>query len=370
MKQSLYTVFVFAYVNTKRFFRNRVAIFFGLLFPLIILFVLGGIFGNAGNNISFNIALINESQSPIAAQMSTNLASVSVFKINTKITTLSDAQVQMANGTLDAAVVLPASFGQTAAGSSTPSGAAVIYYPYTNAQEAQALESVIQAALQPLNGQFVTTAMPFGVSVQETGTQGLTSFDYTFAGLLGFALLGIGIFGPVNIFPELKKQGVLRRLETTPLKVWQYFVATALSQCAVGLLTIAAMFLCAILIFHLQVVGNYFELFVYLILSIITMLGIGLAVGGWAKDQSQAAPLSNIIVFPMMFLSGTFFPRFLMPGWLQGISTYFPLTPIIDGLRMIATQGKHLTDIGPQLGLLLVWTVVIYVIAFRVFRWS
>jgi ABC-2 type transport system permease protein len=59
-----------------------------------------------------------------------------------------------------------------------------------------------------------------------------------------------------------------------------------------------------------------------------------------------------------------------MPEWLQGVSTYLPLTPIIDGIRLIATEGKHLTDIMPQIGLIGIWTVVIYLIAFRVFRWE
>ena len=102
----------------------------------------------------------------------------------------------------------------------------------------------------------------------------------------------------------------------------------------------------------------------------ITLLGIGLALGGWAKNERQAAPLSNIIVFPMLFLSGAFFPRFLMPDWLQNISAFLPLTPIIDGIRLIATEGKHFIDILPQIGLTGAWLVVIYVIAFRVFRWE
>ena len=71
-----------------------------------------------------------------------------------------------------------------------------------------------------------------------------------------------------------------------------------------------------------------------------------------------------------MFLSGTFFPRFLMREWLQKISAFIPLTPIVDGIRLIATEGKHLWEIGPQLGLIGIWFIVIYAIAFKVFRWE
>ena len=100
------------------------------------------------------------------------------------------------------------------------------------------------------------------------------------------------------------------------------------------------------------------------------ILGIGLAIGGWARNERQAAPLGNIIVFPMLFLSGTFFPRYAMPEWLQNASSYLPLTPVIDGIRLIANEGKSLGGVAPQLGMIGVWAVIIYLIAFRVFRWE
>jgi ABC-2 type transport system permease protein len=59
-----------------------------------------------------------------------------------------------------------------------------------------------------------------------------------------------------------------------------------------------------------------------------------------------------------------------MPEWLQGITSYIPMSPVIDGARLLITEGKHLTDIGTQLGIMAVWMVVIYIIAFRVFRWE
>jgi ABC-2 type transport system permease protein len=142
------------------------------------------------------------------------------------------------------------------------------------------------------------------------------------------------------------------------------------SQAITGAIAIAIQFAVAIKVFHLKVDGNYAEIALFVILSIFMILGLGLAIGGWAKNERQAAPLSNIIVFPMLFLSGTFFPRYLMPHWLQTITNYLPLTPVIDGLRLLTTEGKSLLDIGPQLGLIAIWFVVIYAIAFRVFKWE
>jgi ABC-2 type transport system permease protein len=180
----------------------------------------------------------------------------------------------------------------------------------------------------------------------------------------------MGIFGPINVFPELKKQGILRRLHTTPLRVWQYFTSTMIAQAIIGLVSLSIMFAVAMTVFHLHVVGNWLLIAAWLVVSITMILGIGLAIGGWAKNERQAAPLSNIIVFPMLFLSGTFFPRFLMPDWLQKITNYLPLSPVIDGIRLITTEGKGILDLLPQIGIIGAWMIIIYIIAFRVFRWE
>jgi ABC-2 type transport system permease protein len=224
--------------------------------------------------------------------------------------------------------------------------------------------------MDEINKQLVDIKTPFTVTQISTNTESLTQFDYTFAGLLGFAIIGLGIFGPVNVFPELKKQGVLRRLHTTPLKVWEYFVANVMSQGLIGLLAIAILFGFSLTVFDLQMRGSYIAFFVFVLISIVMIYGIGLAIGGWAKNERQAAPLSNLITFPMIFLSGTFFPRFLMPEWLQSITNYLPLTPVIDGIRLIVTEGKTLIEISSQIAVISIWAVIIYIIAFRVFRWE
>lgn len=369
MKRSLFTVLTFVKINTRRFFRDKLALFFSIGFPLIFLFVFGGL--NSGSkDVSFNVALINQSQSMFAKDFVKQTTEGKVLKVHQEVTTLDQAKEKMSRSELDAVIVLPSDFGAIKTGTNIPSGQAKIYYTQNNQQSATALSGALEAEFKAINAQFVKYDAPFSVTLEQLNQRSLSAFDYTFAGLLGFAIIGMGIFGPVNVFPELKKMGILRRLSTTPLKVWQYFLSVMIGQAIIGLISLAIMFAVAIGVFHLQVVGNYFELAAYLVYGIIMILGIGLALGGWAKNERQVAPLANIIVFPMMFLSGTFFPRFLMPEWLQNISTFLPLTPVVDGIRLIATEGKHFVDILPQIGLIGLWMVVIYAIAFRVFRWE
>ncbi len=369
MKKKFLPIYIFAKISVKRSFRDKTAIFFLFLFPLIFLFIFGGIFSK-NSDVSFRVALINQSDSSFAKDFVSKAESQKVFKVDKASNDPDEAKQKMAMGQLDATIILPKDFGQVKPGDSFPSGQAEIIYTQNSQQAGQTLDSILNQQFAEINSKFVQNRTPFSATATQSNDKSLSSFDYTFAGLVGFAILGLGIFGPVNYFPELKKQGVLRRIHTTPLLPWQYFMSSVLSQAVIGLLSVALMFVVAMTVFDLKLVGNLLELIVFIIISIILIFGIGLAVGGWAKNENQSAPLANLITFPMMFLSGTFFPRFMMPDWLQTVSSFLPLTPVIDGTRLIATEGQSLLQLGPQLAMMGAWIVLIYIVAFRVFRWE
>lgn len=369
MKKSFLPITVFAKISIKRSFRDKTAVFFIFLFPLIFLFIFGGIFGK-NNDVSFRVAIINQSNTDLAKDFASSAKSNKIFKVDEQSDTLDKAKQKMQKSQIDATIIIPPEFGEKKDNQQFPSGEAKIIYTQNNEQASRALSSIMSAQFAQINSKFVKQETPLTVTTEQLNAKSLNQFDYTFAGIVGFAIIGLGIFGPANYFPELKKRGVLRRIHTTPLKVWQYFVSSMISQSVIGLMSISLMFVVAITVFHLNLVGNIFALIAFVIFSIIMVYGIGLAVGGWAENENQSAPLVNLITFPMMFLSGTFFPRFLMPEWLQHLSAFLPLTPVIDGIRLIATEGQSLVQIAPQIGLISAWIVIIYLIAFRVFRWE
>jgi ABC-2 type transport system permease protein len=369
LKSQLLTVKVLTKLSTRRFFRDRLAQFFAILVPLILLFVFGFLSKDT-NSVSFDVAIINHSNSQFSKSFVKEIDSNKTFKVNKSANNLNAAEGKLTNSQIDGIIVLPKGFGQVQGSRNYPSGKVQVLYSENNTDAGTTLTSVLEGEFKTVNADYVSNAQPFSVSGKTLTKKSLTAFDYTFSGLVGFSIIGLGVFGPINVFPELKKQGVLRRLHTTPLRVWQYFLATMLSQSITGIMAIAIQFIVAIKIFDLKVDGNYLDILIFIIFSIFMILGLGLAIGGWAKNERQAAPLSNIVVFPMLLLSGTFFPRYAMPEWLQKVTNFLPLTPVIDGLRLLTTEGKNLFQIGPQIGLVAVWFVVIYAIAFRVFKWE
>lgn len=149
-KQKLGTVRVFFAINMKRLFRDRLALFFTFLFPLIFLFVFGGI--NSGkNSVSFNVAIINQSQTPFAKQFVSQLEQQKTLKVDKAVTNFSAANEKMSRGELDATIELPKSFGTVQPGTTYPSGQAVVHYTQNNQSAAITLTTVLQAQLQEVN---------------------------------------------------------------------------------------------------------------------------------------------------------------------------------------------------------------------------
>lgn len=369
MKKAFLPVITFAKIDVRRLFRDKVGIFFVFIFPLIFLVIFGSIF-NGDNDVSFRVALLNKSNSEFSQKFSEEIKKNEVFKVDEDVSNLELAKEKMNRGQLEATIILPEGFGAVTTNKQYPSGEATVLYDQSNQQAGITLTSIMEGVFKEVNQNLVPTVTPFTVKSESTATKGLTQFDYTFSGILGFTLLSLGIFGPTTVFPRLKQRGVLRRYHTTTLKVWQYFTGNVISNGIIGILAVAFMFIAALLFFDLNMRGSYLILGSVVLLGTTLLFGIGLALGGWAKNENQAAPLAQLVTLPMMFLSGVFFPTFLMPELLQNITKFIPLTPIIDSVRLVITEGASYADLAPQFAVMAVWTVVIYFIAFKVFRWE
>ena len=369
MKRYIIATLALARAYIIRFSRDKTSIFFTFLFPLLFLFVFGSLYSNDNSDVSFNVAVINHSDTEFAGKFEKQLTENKTFNISDNISGIDQAKELMGRSEIDSIIELPNDFGQ-ANSLGQPSGSVVVYYSEASPQSGQTIAAVMQSALNGVNQQLGQAAPPLTVTQKSTATAELTTFDYVFAGLLGFSILSLGIFGLANQMPAEKKTGSFRRLRASPITKSQLIFAVMLYYLLVGIISIILMFAVAILMFDFHMRGDWLQLAIFIVIGILTMFGFGLAIGGWAKNDNQSAALTNLVAFPMMFLSGVFFPRFLMPEWLQGITGYLPLTPIVDGLRMIMTEAKSLIDIAPEIGLMAAWMVIIYTVAIRLFRWE
>lgn len=365
--KNMQSVLVMTVAFTKRYFRDKTALFFTFLFPLIFLLIFGSIFGgNSGP--SFDVAVINNSQTEFSTDFVQGFSSSEIFTIDESIS-FEDAEEKLGRSEIDGIIVLPENYGAVGE-AGYPTGVLELFYDESDQQLAVTLQAVLQSGIDEINQTFVPVEAPFKLQAQSIQTAGLSQLDYTVAGLIGFSILSLGIFSMSEGFAGDKKAGALRRMRVAPIKTWQLVTATAINRVLIGLIAVALQFAAAVVFFDFTMRGDFISLILFTIISTICLFGFGMAIAGWAKDANQAAPLSNLISFPMMFLSGVFFPVFLMPEILQSITRFIPLTPVVEGLRLIMTEGQTILQLGPQLAVIGAWTIIIYFIAFKVFRWE
>jgi ABC-2 type transport system permease protein len=175
-------------------------------------------------------------------------------------------------------------------------------------------------------------------------------FGGTFAGswaplLIGAFVMTNGIVALPTIATEFKRRGVLKRLSATPLSKLEWIVGNVLSQTLLAVILTVTLILAAWLVFGVTPVVNPISA-VILFTGAVMFSGIGMVIAGFLKDPEAASGLGNAISFPMMFLSGTYFPLSIMPGYLQNVARFLPLYYFQDGLKASMMTGNVTTALG------------------------
>lgn len=115
---------------------------------------------------------------------------------------------------------------------------------------------------------------------------------------------------------------------------------------------------------------TFFELLFLSALALVVFMAFGFFVSSVARNQNVIPIYANLFMFPQYFLSGTFFPKTILPHSIHWLIEALPLTALNDALRKVAFEGSHLNDCWQQIGILGAWGVVLYALAIWVFRWE
>jgi ABC-2 type transport system permease protein len=102
----------------------------------------------------------------------------------------------------------------------------------------------------------------------------------------------------------------------------------------------------------------------------ISFIALGMCIGGRVNTEDATAALSNLIVLPMTFLGGVFFPLNAAPQPVRVIAHFLPLTYLAEGLQDVAVRGHSFSSTLPDLGVLAIFAVVLSGLALRLFRWQ
>lgn len=143
----------------------------------------------------------------------------------------------------------------------------------------------------------------------------------------------------LNITTDFKRRGIIKRLMVTPLQRYEWIVANILTQSLLAVVLTLIMFLVAKLAFNSSAFPEAYS-WLLIFLGAVLFTGMGMFISGFIKDVEAASAIGNAIAFPMMFLSGSFWPIEMMPPYMQIVAKLLPLTYFSEGLRIAMVYGR------------------------------
>jgi ABC-2 type transport system permease protein len=227
------------------------------------------------------------------------------------------------------------------------------------------VREVISSVVNEFNLEGKTPAL--GVRTMTAVSQSYKYIDFLIPGLIGFSVLTSPMFALVNISSQYKRDKVFKLLSLTPLTKTEWLLSKIVLYVLLTVISFFLMSATGIYGFGAHVTFSW-GIVPFLLLGPFLFVSLGMLVGTVSNSPESAAVVGNLITFPMMFLSGTFFPVSGMPMYLQNIAHFLPLYYVIDGLNNVMIY-QNMAPAYFDLGVILVTSVVIFALAVRFFKW-
>jgi len=245
----------------------------------------------------------------------------------------------------------------------------LIFLAEENDMSAMAVEGIIESVINAFNNRLIgVEEQAVTITAEPLAEKNMTPGDYYLPGYIAAFIMTNGVIGATATISELRRNGTVKRLAATPLSKSSWILSNILQQTTLAFMLTAVMVIFGWIIFDVHALPNIYAILL-IFMGAVTFSSIGMILGGVIKDVEAASGAGNAIAFPMMFLSGAFWPIEMMPGYLQMIAKFLPLYYFHDGLRSIMIMDN---PSGAYLSFLImgVLAVVLIVIATKVTRWK
>lgn len=335
----------------RGYLRDRSMLFFTIAFPLLFMVVFAGLYGGNDDN-----------QPRLLTVGDVPLVSDPVDDVDLEaVDDLDEAQQLLADGDADAAI--------------TQSDSEItIYYSRANPISSQAaighVESLIgedNIARLSAEAPDIDVIMADVVSVED---ETLEPIQFLTPGLLAWAISIAGVFGAAGTIVDWKHTKLLRRLRLSPAPMRSVISARISISLIVAIVQLAIFLGLAVGVFGMSLTGWWWVSIPLVLLGSISFLTIGVAVGSIVQTSAGSAGVSNLIVMPLAFASGAFFPLSDSPQWLQMISYISPMRYLNTGMQKVMVQGESPLALWPEVLMLLLLTGLIGIAAWKLFKWE
>ena len=349
-------------VFSRGYIRSRIGAFFALVFPVILILIFGAIF-SGGSSGPVSVYVQNQDGSQVSNGFVSALNSTNTIRLHAVDTSQNFTSYLLSHSASDG-IVIPSGFS-----SAFVSGKPVNVTVYGNpASTTSAIVSgITRGVVNQFNLKRAGGSQVIGVEPQNVKSQSLKYIDFLVPGLVGFSVLTSPMFALVNISSQYKRDKIFKQLSLTPLTKSEWLVSKIFFYIVLTIISFLLMTLVGVFAFgaHISLTPWIIP---FLVVGPLLFVSLGMLVGTGSKSVESSAVVGNLVTFPMMFLSGTFFPVSTMPAYLQSFAHVLPLFYVIDGLNNVMTYGNYGAALI-DLGVLLVLSAIIFGLAVRFFKW-
>lgn len=348
-------------MSFRTWWRDRGAVFWGVFFPILLMGLLGLTFGGE-STLDFKVSVVTSGPSPMTDGVVEAFKSVSVFDVVEE-----DEEVALGRlraGERSLVVVIPEIDAQA-------EGAAItIYYDQGRSQVSEAGIAIARQILNEFNKRL--TGRPDLITLQTAGltAQRMGMFDFLLPGVIAMTLMQTGLMGVTWVIAGYRERLVLKRVLTTPFHPMAFLSGLVARFTIVNLMQAAIIFLVGTYAFGAKTAGSLLSLGVLAVVGSVAFLAIGFAISTLSKTAEAAGNLGSVVNFPMLFLSGTFWPREMLPDFVQPLVGAMPLTPLVDAMRGVGAMGVPLANYTGGVIYLLAWAAAGFAVAAWKFRWE
>ncbi|MGB5580464.1 MAG: ABC transporter permease [Woeseia sp.] len=208
-----------------------------------------------------------------------------------------------------------------------------------------------------------------GMAKQEIRGAPVRYVDWVLPGVLGMNMMFSCLFGVGYVVVRYRKNGFLKRLRATPLRAIEFVIAQVASRLVLIMSITVFIYIGVTYFLDIRMDGSNFTLFIVAITGAISLISLGLLVAARVTSEELAGGLLNMVTWPMMLLSGVWFPLESAAEWVRNFALVFPLTHVLNAARAVMLDGAGLAQLAPTLSILLLMSAVFMGLAAATFRW-
>jgi ABC-2 type transport system permease protein len=338
------------------FLRDRTALTFTILIPVLFLVLLGSIYKSSGTpKITVlevgKVSMLDQARAANPRQLG------KAMKV-TRTNNLAQALAAVRKGTDDAAVQQQGNH-------------LILHYSVADQTTSAITNSVFSSIVQQANVAATGRPPAYRLTVAQVENKSLKPIQYLAPGLLGWAIASGAAFGAAITLVTWRKDKLLRRLRLSPVSTASVVTARIGMSVAIALVQMLVFILIAATpYFGLNLTASWWMSIPLVVAGTLAFMSIGLLVGAVSRTQQAATSLSNLIILPMAFLGGAFIPLDFAPSWIRDVSYAMPLRYLVTGMQDVMARGLGPGSALLPLAILLGFSAVLIGIAIKVFRWD